>query len=562
VSLDINLEGGKVKHPGKIWSDAAHYYVYMPATFVYHWNYDLFPYHIDKKFQGFIQNDKLRKIEVKTTYGVSLLLSPFFLLAHTLAVLTGMDANGFSSWYQVFMMIGAVFYFTLALFFLKKFLERYVQESVALLTVILAALTTQLYFYAYREVLMSHVYSFFLFSVFIYLLKRYLDDPARPARIFFLLSLSLALAVLVRPTNFVAILWLAFLDLRTAREFWQRLGFFFHPRRSLVYAAVQFAVLIPQFLYWHYFSGKYIFYSYPGEVFYWLNPLYLRVWFSPNNGLFPYNPVFLLVIASMIWMTLTRKANGLFSLVFFVLISHIISSWHCWYYGGSFGSRPFTEFIPFMILPFALLLQKAWASRNLFLRSSFNFFILVLIYFNLTQVYRYNVFTGGTWGWDDYFIRFKKMELLNYPQETYCWKNDFDNVYGYWPRIPDYWWQHSPVLSAYFGPGVEDACHYDAEIGKVLDRPVSRIRISAWIRPGNTDKTGAVLACSFGDPGRGGLYREFRFDELDTRLFAWSRGEFILDIPEWTEQSGNFHLYIKNPNHLRFTIDDMEVEFR
>jgi len=158
--------------------------------------------------------------------------------------------------------------------------------------------------------------------------------------LYILLCLDIALAVLVRPTNIVIILWLAFLDTKSVKVFYQRILLFIHPLRILLLAAIQFMVMLPQFMYWKYLSGHYIYYSYPGETFFWAHPQILKEWISPLNGLFPYHPVFIFFIIGMFIMIRKRKSNGVFTLAFFLLISYMISSWHCWYYGGSFGARP------------------------------------------------------------------------------------------------------------------------------------------------------------------------------------------------------------------------------
>jgi len=67
-------------------------------------------------FAGFLLNSKTGKVEIKTTCGIAILQTPFFLIAHAMALAFGLPTDGFSFYYQLLMMIGAVFYYTLALF--------------------------------------------------------------------------------------------------------------------------------------------------------------------------------------------------------------------------------------------------------------------------------------------------------------------------------------------------------------------------------------------------------------------------------------------------------------
>ena len=561
LTMNSNIRDGHVRHPGKIWSDAAHYYVYMPATFIYGWDAFHFPYKIEKKFEGFLLNDKTGKVEIKATCGEAILLTPFFLAAHASAWAFKLPMDGFSSFYQVFMLIGCVFYFVLGLYFLKKFLDRYFRHAISLAVILILAFATQLYFYAFDQALMSHVYSFFLFSAFIYLLKVYLDGGKRSATLFALLSLSLALAVLLRPTNILVILWMAFLDLKSARELWQRLLFFLNPKRSLIYIAIQFIVLVPQFLYWKYLSGHYVYYSYPGEEFFWGHPMLLQIWFSPFNGLFPYHPVFFLFLAGMVIMICRRKLNGIFSLVFFMLASYVFSCWHCWFYGGSFGFRPLAEFTVFMALPLGYLISRIIEWKNLFLKSSMVVIFMLLIFYNLMQFYHYQIFTAGMWSWDDFFIKLKSCELVDYPQKTYTWKTDFSNIYGYEPVF--HTWQHarSRVIASYCDKNISDNVHYKRRLSAILDHPVERIKLSVWVYAEDADSTHAIWVCRIDSAGTLIFFRSISFDDFVNKKDIYTEVHGTIEIPEWVDQNSAIHFYIWNPKGREFYFDDMTIGF-
>jgi len=561
ITLSWNMQNGKVRSPGKIWSDAAHYYVYMPATFIYGWNAFCFPYKIEKRFEGFLLNDKTGKVEIKTTCGEALLLTPFFLAAHASAYLFKLPMDGFSSFYQVFMLIGCIFYFTLGLFFLKKFLDRYFKHAISLTAVLIIALATQMYFYAYDQALMSHTYSFFLFSAFFYLLKLYLDGGKKSYTLFSLLSLSLAMAVLLRPTNVMAILWFAFLDLKSSKELWQRLLFFLNPKRSLLYILIQFIVLVPQFIYWKYLSGHYIYFSYPGEVFFWGNPMLLQVWFSPFNGLFPYHPIFFLFLAGMIIMIVRHKLNGIFSLLFFLLASYVFSCWHCWYYGGSFGFRPLAEFTVFMALPLAYLILDIVQWKNLFLKSVMVVTFFLLIYFNLMQFYHYQVFTGGMWSWDDYFIKLREYEVVDYPQKTYEWKTDFANTFQYEPVILTFQHPRSRVLATYCSKDIADNVHYRRKLSKILDHPVSRLSLSVWVYPVEHDSTHALWVCRIQNSDSLVFFKGISFDEFVNKRDIYSEVHASFEVPEWVDPNSDIEFFIWNPKGREFYFDDMSIKF-
>ena len=561
LTVNNNIRDGKVRHPGKVWSDAAHYYVYMPATFIYGWDVYKFPYKIEQKFQGFILNGETGKVEIKTTCGEAILLTPFFLAAHVSAWVFNLPMDGFSSFYQVFMLIACVFYFTLGLYFLKKFLDYYFSHAVSLISILVIALTTQLFFYAYDAALMSHVYSFFLFSAYIYFLKLYLEGGKKSYGYFILLGISLALAVLLRPTNILAVLWIPFLDLKSGRELWQRILFFLNPKRSLLYILIQFIVLIPQFMYWKYLSGHYVYFSYPGEKFFWEYPMLLQIWFSPFNGLFPYHPVFLLFLAGMGIMIWRKKLNGIFSILFFVLASYVFSCWHCWFYGGSFGFRPLAEFTVFMALGLGYFINHIRSHRNLFIKSSVVVLFLALTYFNLMQFYHYNIFTGGMWSWDDFFIKMKKYELVDYPQKTYTWKNDFSNIYYYEPVVQTWAHPRSRVIASYCNKDISFNVHYKRRLAEILDHPVKKLYMSVWVYAADSNYTNAFWVCRIDNGDSLVFYKDIRFDEFVNKKDIYTEVKGTIEIPEWVDQNSMIHFSVWNPKGREFYFDDMSIRF-
>ncbi|MCX6280895.1 MAG: hypothetical protein NTU51_02950, partial [Bacteroidetes bacterium] len=334
-----------------------------------------------------------------------------------------------------------------------------------------------------------------------------------------------------------------------------------NPKRSLVFIMIQFIVLIPQFLYWKYLSGHFVYYSYPGEVFYWAHPMLLQIWFSPFNGLFPYHPVWFLFIAGMFVMVRQRKSNTWISIFFFLLASYIFSSWHCWFYGGSFGFRPLAEFAVFIALPLGYLLLAIIRWKNLFLRSVMVVVFLLLGYGNLMMFYHYNIFTGGMWSWDDYFIKLKDFELVDFPQKTYTWNTDFSNNFGYEPVILTNEHVRSRVTASYCNKDIADNVHYRRTLSKILDHPVSRVSMSVWVYPALADSMHAVWVCSVEKNGKMIYYKDIPFDKFPARKGVYGNIRDTIEIPEWVDQNSEIHCFIWNPKGREFYFDDMSIKF-
>src|SRR5690606_32363846 len=117
----------------------------------------------------------------------------------------------------------------------------------------------------------------------------------------------------------------------------------------------------PQLLYWQYVSGEIIHYSY-GEYGFsnFTSPKILQLWFSPNNGLFLYNPLYLVVLTAMIIKIFdnTRNINNWIIPVTFILLSYVFASWYIFSFGCGYGSRNFVEYNVMFALPVASFLKR------------------------------------------------------------------------------------------------------------------------------------------------------------------------------------------------------------
>jgi hypothetical protein len=114
-------------------------------------------------------------------------------------------------------------------------------------------------------------------------------------------------------------------------------------------------VLFPQLLYWKMNTGDWIYYSYNDEGFFFNDP---RIWeglFSFRKGWLVYSPIMILSLFGMLTL-FNREYAPKFKLVvplFLGLNLYIVFSWWCWWYGGSFGSRPMIDTMAIMSIPFA-----------------------------------------------------------------------------------------------------------------------------------------------------------------------------------------------------------------
>jgi len=404
---------GQFNWRSKMWGDPAGYYVYLPALFIYEFDGTKLPDNIiEKTGEGFTV-DESGRIITRYTSGVAILQAPAFLAVHAFAGIAGQEKDGFSGIYHLVSALAAILYSFLGLFFLWRFLRFYFNRSISFLTLLTLFLGTNLLYYTIDATGMSHVYSFFLFSLLLYLSHLFFIEPdsTRCNRYFIFISLTSALIVLIRPTNLVFVGLVFLLNVRSFDELAIRIRKVFSIKRILFAVIIFFLVFLPQMLYWKYASGNYVTDSYEGYGFTNLaSPQVLKFLFSTNNGLFPYNPVYILILFSMLYMIWRKETNGYYILVVFLGLVYLFSSWFIFSFGCGFGSRNFVEYTAVFAVPLAYLFNHV---KNQSGKIKYTVVILtaVFVLMNMKLVSAYDkCFLGGDWDWKEYsyFLKSRK----------------------------------------------------------------------------------------------------------------------------------------------------------
>ena len=354
--------------------DVKNYYSYLPAYFIEHdigmtkWE-NQYP-NFNKYWPTYVRDDKF---VIKTTMGVSFFYAPFFAVAHFIAEPLGYPADGFSKPYALAILLSGAVFAWLGLLVLQRFLLRYYHDKVVAATLAIIGLTTTLYWYATYEAPMSHSYSFFLFAVFLYLTDKWYEKASWWKAL--LLGLVFGMIALVRPSNALVVIVFFLYGIKKWKDIPSRIKLFgkywYH---FFIVLAMIGLVMLPQLLYWKEITGQWIYYSYGEERFFWNDHKIIEVLFGYRKGLFIYTPVLLVSLVGMFF--LWKRERGMFwpLAVFFVLNVYVISSWWCWWYGGSFGLRAFVESYALLAVPMACLFS--WAAEK---RKSIRFPIYTIV---------------------------------------------------------------------------------------------------------------------------------------------------------------------------------------
>jgi hypothetical protein len=365
------------------------YYGYLPAYFIYN---DLSLKFVDQNPDFFNTRywpakTSTGKRVIKTTMGLGIMYSPFFLVGNHIAKTFHIPATGYSSPYQVSLLIGALFYLLLGLFYLRKLLLMYFSEMVTAITIFCVYFGTNLVWYSTSESLMPHAFLFSLISILLYVVVKWHNKPGWLNSL--CVGFLLGLLMLIRPTMILLVIPFLLFRIKDLDSFKEKIKFFQKNFRFIIIMPFAFfLVLLPQFVYWHYVSGSYLYYSYSGEKFYWTHPHILEGLFGFRKGWLVYTPVMLFSVLGLFF--LNRKTNDLKSgvIVTFLIGIFIIFSWWAWWYGGSFGLRAMIDLYGLMAIPFASFVEYIFSKKKI-VRFTFMLTTSALIYINLFQNWQF-----------------------------------------------------------------------------------------------------------------------------------------------------------------------------
>lgn len=389
-----------------IWSDAEGYYQYLPALFIlkdFHQvpHGSVWPYYNDKG-----------EYVIKYSCGIALFEWPFFLLARFVSPNFGYAAaDYFNPVYCNAMAISGLLFAFFGLLLLRKALLRYFRPIVVLWVVLAVFLGTNLFHYATKEMSVSHSYSFFLFSLLLYLLPAWLEKPDRSRS--FVIGLVMGWIILVRPTNIIFGLMFILYDVYSIQTLKERFQFLWKNVSSILWMVPGIALMLsPQLLYWKEMTGHWIYYSYTNEGFkFWNQPKIASVLFDVQNGLFLYSPMALLMILGAFYGYRVKQFQGTGVLLIFALTTYVFASWWAWWFGGAFGHRCYVEYYALLAFPLAGLFQWIYQHARPWIKYGFFAFVLVLMVYSVRMSYLYTSI-GGPWDGEDWRWNWDKYEWI------------------------------------------------------------------------------------------------------------------------------------------------------
>lgn len=433
---EVHLNLMRHQHRNVITWDVVGYYSYLPATFI---DKDLKLSFITpgnhRQYYGIryaYLDDAQGNHVFKYPMGMAALYAPFFLAAHALAEPLGYTPDGYSEIYHLFIEYSGLFYLLFGLVFLRRVLLLYYSETMTALSLAVIFFGTNLLYYSTAEPAMSHSYTFSLFAALIYCVTAYYQRPR--LSLILVSGLLLGLIALVRPPNLLFGLLILLWGVRSFAGLKERLLFLIaRYGHMLALLLVLALVVFPQLLYWRYVTGHYLVFSYGDEGFFFDQPHLMECLLGFRKGWLIYSPVFFFALAGLFMMRRQRSTVFLSTLlVLLPLYLYIVSSWWCWWYGGSFGLRPMIDLYPLLCIPLAACLARiaglARTARRLF--SGLLVFLVVLSICQTFQ-YKYNIIHYDAMTFRSYLNVFAKTErkatdttLLDYPDYEKALRGD------------------------------------------------------------------------------------------------------------------------------------------
>jgi hypothetical protein len=371
--------------------DVLGYYIYLPATFVHHdpmlnditWLKDL---NANGKLAGTLYMISQNK-EGHTMYfflmGMALFYLPFFFLAMAYAKIAGFPVDGFSMPFQYFLVIGGVIYTIIGLIFLRKILKRYFNDNIVAIVLLIIVFSTNYIHHLTLKNLETVNVLFMLITLIVWNTIKWHETYKLKHMV--IAGVSVTMMALVKPTEVIAIMIPLLWNVTSPKHLIDKAKLLFSKNKQLlITAAICFILVLPQILYWHHLTGKFIYDSYinPGVGLDFTRPHTWHVLFSFRKGWLVYTPVMIFALAGFYFMYKQNRGIFFASFGYFIISFYILSSWTEWWYGAAYSCRPVITSYPMLALALASFIAFIHKKRKIVIAG---FYILVIFFTFLNQ---------------------------------------------------------------------------------------------------------------------------------------------------------------------------------
>ncbi|HEV8346419.1 MAG TPA: hypothetical protein VGQ16_07590 [Vicinamibacterales bacterium] len=410
VAVYSDAEGDAPIH-----SDGYSYYVYLPATLIYkdvsldalarEWYGGTYP-----GFTGIRRWPSTGRWMNLHPIGVAILMTPFFLAADLLSGWSNLPRDGFSLYYQHAAALAGIVYLLAGLALLFRMLSRHFSPGVVLATLTCITFGTNLFHYGVFDGVFSHVFSFFLVAVWLFLVERWWERPSVGDSV--RLGIAAALIVLTRHTDAIVLLVLPLYGVTRVSDLRARIGELWRRRRPLLVATMVGATgLVPQLALYRWTTGTW----FPNPYgtfdvgFNWGSPRIVSVLFSTQKGLFFWSPLLLLTLIGAVVAEGWTRRLVLATSVVFALETYLVACWWDWQLGASYGHRAFTDGLA-LAAPF-LATTFEWAAARPLARRLVSGIAVAAVLLSIVQMIQYwnGIMPNADTTWAQYRAQFLRL---------------------------------------------------------------------------------------------------------------------------------------------------------
>jgi len=554
---DLNKPYDKV-----IMAEGIGYYVYLPATFIYHdytFNFfnDLSAKYYRPNFNPPTKNfiNEFNGLKVNKFYpGLSLLLTPFFLLALFIAHVAHLPADGFSPIFQYSVGVSGLFYTWLGLKFLKKTLAHFkLSELAQTITLTAVFFSTNLLYYVVCFPAQSHCYLFFLISSFIFFSIFFFNDSYNNKEMYLAgMVLTAALILTVRPQDIIIVLLLPLFGLSLSK--------LRNLRHSIFSLKTGLSVLLGLIIigrvifYWYVQTGKIFINPYQGENYHFNRPHFFDVLISYRKGWITYCPVIFWGMAGTAFMK--NNFQKIYLTSFWVVLVYITSCWWCWTFGSAtFGQRVFVDFYGLLGISMGFFIDW-FVTRRKIIFPVIGLALFVSLCLLQTYQFKNGIIPGEFASKETYWKNFLTMHPISqYPV----------------PREIITHHSETNLSNKTFSGNQTTFICGDSPFSKEIKTGIPtfmfsgdywNVKLSARMKSSSNNRSKRLLVIDFLKNGKSISWNGFDIDSF-FRNDQWTDYECGLNLPENVHSSDSVHCYFWQPEGSKDTtyFSSVKLEF-
>jgi hypothetical protein len=563
----------KIPYDKVVMAEGLGYYAYLPATFIYHdYTFNFFNKVYPRYFQGGFQPptrnfiNEFDGIRLNKYYpGVSLLWLPFFLIAHLLALLFHLRADGYSDIYHYAIGMAGIFYTYLGVKFTRKILLQFnIPLPIQTLVLIASTVGTNLLIYAACWSSQTHCYSFFLIAAFCwFVLQLSAEEKAKAPYYLCMCFIFFALIFTTRPQDIIILLLLPFLGVNKSLLLKIKSRIF--SALSIFGLIIAILLVIRVCYYWFIQTGNVILNPYQGEHYYFNQPHTWEALFSYRKGWLLYSPYVAFGLLGIFLFKRNRDKINLF--LFWSILIYVTSCWWCWHFSPtSFGQRPYIDFYSLIALQSAVFFNSIknkilkWASFTLA-------FLTIPLSLLQTHQYKHGIIDGNYYSSEPYWKNFFSISPVAYfpiPPETIIKKEEYFLNFENDLKI-----SRTNSLSYSGNVSTFTSANNEFSDGQKFVLPsfitydeYSKIRVTSKIKPSAKQLGEVNLVIDISKEGKSLKYYSFNVNSY-IRNLKWKEFQQGISIPVECINADSVSIYFWRPKRNgndSLYIDDLKIE--